>query len=90
MSWLSLPTGQFVYNGYVYDCNNLPSFMSTVPQGKQPDWFEFTTGQSCGIVWIYSPGINTTESLGSSESMNSTDTSSVNAFWNEYATLVPQ
>lgn len=89
MSWFSLPASEFVYSGYVYDCNNLPSFFSENNQTGQSAWVMVKTGAACGTVWVNPSNINVDQSVGTVASLTSNDSSSVNAFWNEYFTLVP-
>ncbi|HUD02857.1 MAG TPA: hypothetical protein VMR46_02445 [Candidatus Paceibacterota bacterium] len=93
-SWLSntrtLPAGEFNYNGWVYDCNNLPSFINTGNQLGQQNWVQVNTGQSCGVVWIYTPGIDTTKAVAVFNNVPYDYVAQVQNFWTEYSTLVPQ
>jgi hypothetical protein len=93
-SWLmntrTLPAGEFNYNGWVYDCNNLPSFINTGNQTGEPNWASFNTQQSCGTVWIYTPGIDTTKAVTNYDAIPYDYVSNEQSFWAEYSTLVPQ
>jgi hypothetical protein len=86
----TLPGEGFNYNGWVYDCNNLPNFISTGNQTGQDGWVRFDTGKSCGTVWINSPGIDTNKAVVSYNSIPQDYIVAANKFWSEYSSLISQ
>ena len=76
---------------YVYQYSNLPTFMTTMNQVGQGGWIPFIT--PFGTIYINSNNVGSGSGVLASNYntyVPSDWNSSVQNFWNEYYTLVPQ